>query len=200
MSNNKYNQKIINKYNDMLKYMLNNYSRVLQVRFDGRCPDDPNTTLTSKQIHRFTDDLTRTLNRNNPLPEPGRIRSKGREEEPKHKMDAHILLVKEQSSKARNFHVHGIAFVNGQARKDEHYIQRQAEHCWNKIFGITEQNSGLLNISNQNGPSSIYIDQNKPDFKVKIQQAEKQALYLAKNKTKELKAKGSWNATGTRIK
>jgi hypothetical protein len=57
----------------------------------------------------------------------------------------------------------------------------------------------LLNHSNQNGPETIVIDRYKPDYEQKIQDAYNQAKYLAKTKTKELKPKGSWKVTGTRI-
>jgi hypothetical protein len=197
---NKYDQKILDKYDDYFNSMLNMHPRFIVKRFDGRAPDDGCFKLTEKHLYRFTDYAMRALKRDNPLPQAGRMRSAGRHgQKPKHPTDPIIMLVKEKTSEERNFHVHGIALVNGQARRDGYYLQQQLSHCWNTVLG-TPDNSGLLNDSRQYGPSCIIIDKNKPDFEQKKQQAYQQAKYLAKTKTKELNPKGSWRCSGTRIK
>jgi hypothetical protein len=139
------------------------------------------------------------LKRNNPLPEPGKTRSAGREQPSQHSTYAHLLIVKEQTSKDSNFHVHGIVLANGHARRNGRYIGKKLEHNWNSAHGIHEPNSGLLNHSNQNGPDTIVIDKYKPDYGQRLQEAFNQAKYFAKTKTKELNAKGTWKVTGTRI-
>jgi predicted class III extradiol MEMO1 family dioxygenase len=109
------------------------------------------------------------------------------------------MNVREQSSPDVNPHYHTIVLVNGQARRDGHYIQRLAERVWNTTLGINKLNSGLVNNCTQHGQDYIVIDKNQPDYEDKIEQALDQAKYLAKTRTKEFNPQGSWRCTGTRI-
>jgi hypothetical protein len=85
-----YDDTILKKYQDYIDYMLTHHSRVIQQRFDGRAPNDPSFLLTAKHIYRFTDYLSNNLKRNNPLPEPGKTRSAGREQPSQHPTDTHL--------------------------------------------------------------------------------------------------------------
>jgi hypothetical protein len=198
MMKEKYDQKIIDKYEELRDEGLENHSKLVQKRFDLTAP--VGFELTPQHMYRFTDYLTRNLKRNNPLPDNGGKRSSGRQGiVPKHQLDPSIMLVREQNDPNRNFHVHGIVFFNGQARLNGYYVQKQIERVWNNLMGVTKKDSGLVNNPVQNGTDHIVMNRNEPDFEQKKQEAYTQALYLAKTRSKELNAKGSWRTTGSRM-
>jgi hypothetical protein len=195
----KYIPQIIEIYQNKLEYMLDNHSRVIQKRFDLHYPENNSREPNNKDIYRFTNNYLRDLNRNNPLPQPGKIRSSGRpEQEFVHPMDVQFMTVREQTSEDKNPHYHCLVLANGQARRDGYYFQKKAEHHWNNILGLSD-NSGLVNNPNQTKSDFIVLDKYKNNFESKKEEAFNQAKYLAKNKSKEFNPKGTWKVTGNRI-
>ncbi|MDY0204867.1 MAG: hypothetical protein RBR49_12195 [Desulfovibrio desulfuricans] len=61
---------------DKLESMTENHSKVLVTRVDLRYPQDGSIEPASKDITVFNKNLTRDLERNNILPESGRLRGK----------------------------------------------------------------------------------------------------------------------------
>jgi hypothetical protein len=113
-------------------------------------------------------------------------------------LDVQTMYVQERTSEDKHPHYHYSVMTNARQIRKEHTIHEKAKHHWNNVLKDDYQD-GLVNISNQNGPSSIIIDKNQPDFEVKKQQAFKQASYLAKDYSKEHNQKGSWKCGGNRI-
>ena len=72
---------------DKLESMIENHSKVLVTRVDLRYPQDGSVEPSSKDFTLFNKNLTRDLERNNILPETGRLRGKKRNDlnkTPKH--------------------------------------------------------------------------------------------------------------------
>jgi hypothetical protein len=221
----KYDLKIIKKYQTKLEYMLDNHSKVLQKRFDLHYPKDNTNLPENSDIYRFTNNYIRDLNRNNPLPKQGKIRSSGRLNQEKkllnnsdineniddnnnqysktpsknyNRMDVQFLAVREQTSEDKHPHFHCLVLVNGHAKKDSYYLQSKADHHWNNILGFPD-NSGLVHNPNQTKSDYVFIDKSQDNFEIKIKESLTQAQYLAKNKTKDLNPQGSWRCTGNRL-
>jgi len=191
---------ILSQYDKRFQHMLSGHSRVLQKRLDARYPQDGSIQPEPKHIYRFTENLSRDLKRNNPLPEEGKKRSPGRNGSPAaHQVDPQILWVKEQPEDNPHPHYHLVVLVNGNAIKQGWTVQKKAERQWANALGLNEA-PGLVDNCNQSGPDSILVDKNKPDFDEKINKAYHQGSYLAKTRDKENRAKGEWRSGGgTRV-
>ncbi len=190
---------ILEQYDQRFQYLLSRHSRVLQKRLDLHYPQNGSLAPVPEHIYRFTENLSRDLKRNNPLPEEGRKRSAGRKGAPApHKVDPQILWVKEQESGSPNPHYHLMVFVNGNAVKSGWSLQKRAERQWANATGLNEA-TGLVNNCNQSGPDSILVDKNSPEFGAEMNQAYYQGSYLAKTRGKAHRAKGEWRSGGTRV-
>jgi hypothetical protein len=184
--------------------MIENHSKVLQVRFDLRYPQDHSIEPQQGDFSKFSKNLKRNLERNYPLPEEGKIRSKKihfqHEDLPqaKHQVDPHITLVTEKHTTDNHPHAHVVVHVNANVKKSPYDIQLRAVREWNTVLGTTG-NIGLVDFCNRENTCSYIIDRNSSDFETMKNQAFHQASYLAKIRGKEDKDKGSWRVIGTRL-
>lgn len=84
---------------DKLESMMENHSKVLVTRVDLRYPQDGSVEPSSNDFTLFNKNLTRDLERNNILPETGRLRGKKRNDSnktPKHQVDPSVTIVCEK--------------------------------------------------------------------------------------------------------
>jgi hypothetical protein len=70
-----YDSKIIQNYLTKRDHMLNKHTRVLQTRDDFRFPSNYKIDPNKNYISKFHEHLTKSLKRQNPLPQQGKIRS-----------------------------------------------------------------------------------------------------------------------------
>jgi hypothetical protein len=197
---------ILDKYLDSLEYMLNKHSKVLQTRFDVRIPQ--HSAITLEQLQRFPEYLKRNLQRNNPLPQEGRVRSTGKNN-CKNQVDPHIIRVTERTSADNNPHQHYVVLVNGNAKQSGWDIQQRAQHELANATRLTpDQVQGMIHFCNTSKdknaphkkmPSFYMLDRNAEDFQQKLDQAVHQGSYLAKTRSKEHTPKGKWTVSATRL-
>jgi hypothetical protein len=180
--------------------MTENYPRVIQKRGDITFPKDCPFNSNEPYISKFNDLFAKTLNKGNPLPHKGKIRSSGRDGQARtYTPDPQTLIVREQTDTDHHPHYHYIALVKGRAYKNGHYIHETTNRAWNTTIGLDSRTRGYVNNSCQYGPDYYMLDRNQPDFDNQQQEALRQAEYLAKTKSKEHNPKGSCRVTGTRI-
>ncbi|WP_150116063.1 hypothetical protein [Desulfovibrio fairfieldensis] len=101
-----------------LESMTENHSKVLITGVVIRYPQDGSVEPSSNAITVFNKNLVRDLERNNILPEHGRLRGKRRNEPnrvPKHQVDPSVTIVCEQHGADKNPHAH----VIGQRERQE---------------------------------------------------------------------------------
>jgi hypothetical protein len=195
---------ILDRLDDQFNHMIERHSKVLQVRLDLRYPQDHSVEPQQGDFHRFCKNFKRNLERNYPLVEEGKVRSKKihfkNEDIPsiKHQVDPHITLVLEKHTTENHPHAHVVVHVNGNAKKSPYGIQQRAVREWNTVLGTTG-NTGLVDFCDRENTCSYIIDRNSPDFETIRNQAFHQASYLAKMRGKEDRNKGSWRVIGSRI-
>lgn len=162
--------------------MLNKHSKVMQVRLDLHYPTDNSITPSSQHLEDFTYNLQRKLKRE-------KIQGG-------HQVDPRLITVSEQNS-SNNPHIHGVLLVNGNAKQNYYPLLQEAEQQWKQA--LKTENQGLVDYCNKLGENGIIMDRNKDDLQEKINECSYQASYLAKEKGKENKTKGSWLVKGTRL-
>jgi hypothetical protein len=195
---------ILKRLYEQQEHVIQQHSKVLQVRIDLRYPHDDSIEPQQGDFHRFCKNFNRNLERNYPLVEEGKVRSKKihfkNEDVPsiKHKVDPHITLVAEKHTTENHPHAHVVVHVNGNAKKSSYDIQQRAVREWNTVLG-TSGDVGLVDFCNRGNTCSYIIDRNSSDFETIKNKAFHQASYLAKTRGKEEKAKGSWRVIGSRI-
>jgi hypothetical protein len=199
MTNTQVTDKIQHFYETHLQDMTRKHSQVLQTRFDLHYPQDESVKYDMKQITDFNENLKRDLERNYPLPKNNNLRSSGKTEEDKNKVDPRLIWVREQHDESPNCHYHCLALVNGKSKRSGFDIQKRAERQWNNALGLTKTNKGLVDFCNHSDSGSIMIDRNKDDYTDKIEDAKRQASYLSKSKGKENSPKGLWKVGGSRV-
>ena len=112
-----------------LESMTESHSKVLITGVVLRYPQDGSVEPSSRDITVFNKILIRDLERNNILPESGRLRGKRRNvpnRAPKHRVDPSITIVCEQHGEDKNPHAHVIIMLNGNAKRDPRDVQKRA--------------------------------------------------------------------------
>lgn len=144
----------------------------------------------------FTKNLIRDLERNNILPEPGRLRGKRRGEattSPKHWVDPSVIIVCEQHGADEHPHAHVIIMVNGNAKRDHRDVKR-ASRAWEAALGV-ENGSGLVHYCER----FHLLDRASPDFQQIKRDSFHYNSYPFKVRGKEYRRKGVWMVRGTRV-
>ena len=195
-------QQIVEFYTKHLDDMIRKHNKVLQVRFDLHYPQDDSGVEKNKVIRDFSENISRDLKRNNPLPEKGKQRSSGKKSS-KHQVDPRLVWVREQHEQSHHQHhhqhFHCLTLVNGNAKKNERDIFKRVERQWANALGLTEA-KWLVDFCYRNDRPAVTIDRNSPDLAAQYQAAKKQATYLAKNWGKDKRPKGCWKVGGSRLK
>ena len=181
---------------DKLESMIENHSKVLVTRVDLRYPQDGSVEPSSKDFTLFNKNLTRDLERNNILPETGRLRGKKRNDSnktPKHQVDPSVTIVCEKHGEDKNPHAHVIVMVNGNAKRDPRDVQKRASRAWEAALGV-ENGSGLVHYCKK----SHFLDRTSPDFQQAVHDSFYHNSYPFKIRGKEHRCKGSWLVRGPR--
>ncbi len=173
---------IVERHHAHMKDMTEKHSKVMQVRFDLRYPQDGSVIPNSKQLQDFNYNLTRKLSRE---------KSVGG-----HAVDPRIINVKEQHGDNSHPHIHSVILVNGNAKQNYMGLLKQVERTWASAIKSTA--NGLVDHCNRNGANGLMINRNSDDFQSQLNACSYQASYLAKSRGKEHKAKGDWLVSGTR--
>lgn len=173
--------------------MLEKHSKVLTVRFDLRTSaKETASPLDSKKMEHFVENLTVDLTRNNPLPGKGKKKASSKNSS-KHKVDPRIIIVQEQHG-AEKSHGHGLAIVNGNAKKESWDIMQRVERQFKNVLK-DEYQPGLVDYCDQKGPNSYMIQRNDAET---LGAFYHQTSYLAKVRGKDGREKGAWRVRGTR--
>lgn len=192
--------KILEIYNKHLQDMLVKHSRVMQVRFDLRYPADGSIAPSPEHFQKFTEAFKRDLTRNNALPTGGRIRAERKKSNSGHNaVDPRLIRVSEKHTGhygTQNPHAHYLTLVNGNAKRSGYDIFKRAERQWANV--LKTDAAGLVEYCNKNGRNPILMDRNGETYRSDIDEAFYQASYLAKERGKEGKAKGSWLVASSR--
>ena len=144
---------------DKLESMIENHSKVLVTRVDLRYSQDGSVEPSSRDFTLFNKNLTRDLERNNILPETGRIRGKKRNESnkaPKHQVDPSVTIVCEKHGEDKNPHAHVIIMANGNAKRDPRDVQKRTVQAWYTIAkSLIFWTEHLRTFNNR--PTSLFI-------------------------------------------
>lgn len=173
---------ILDKHHAHLADMTQKHSKVIQVRFDLRYPQDGSVVPSAQHLHDFNYNFQRKLKREN--------HSGG------HLVDPRIITVTEQCE-SENPHIHGVLLVNGNAKRSYYPLVQEIEKQWKTA--LKTNRDGLVDYCDRRGKNGIMIDRSKEDFGETMNQCSHQASYLAKARGKENKLKGSWLVSGTRV-
>ena len=173
---------VLDKHHAHLDDMNNKHSKVMQVRFDLRYPQDNSVTPSKQHVQDFNYNLQRKLNREK--------HAGG------HKVDPRIITVTEQHN-SKYPHVHGVLLVNANTKHKYHPLIEEMDRIWKQALGTEAQ--GLVDRCDRQGNNGIIIKRGNEDFHEKRNQLSYQASYLAKERGKENKVKCSWAVTGTRL-
>lgn len=198
-------------YLDHLESMCAKYSKVFQLRFDLRYPDDNSVEYKPRQLSVFQENLTKDLKRNCRIypkkTDPNKPSSRNR----KHDVDPRIIKACEIGKNNNKVHVHGLLLLNGHAKDAGSVgdLQKRIERQWANALGISQPTdnikdestavTGLVDYCNQYGTNHYMIERNKPDFEQVKNEASHQASYIFKTRDKEGLAKGSWMVTASRL-
>lgn len=180
-----------------LESMTENHSKVLITGVVLRYPQDGSVEPSSKDITVFNKNLIRDLERNNILPESGRLRGKRRNEPNKalrHRVDPSVTIVCEQHGEDKSPHAHVIIMVNGNAKRDPRDLQKRASRAWEAALGL-KNGSGLVHYCEK----FHLLDRASPDFQQIKQDSFHYNSYPFKVRGKEYRPKGVWMVRGTRI-
>ena len=173
---------VLDKHHAHLDDMNNKHSKVMQTRFDLRYPADNSVTPSKQHLQDFSYNLQRKLNREK--------HAGG------HKVDPRLIVVTEQHH-SENPHVHGVLLVNANAKQKYLPLIEEIDCIWKQALRTDAQ--GLVDYCNRSGANGIIMDRNKEDFEDKKNQCSHQGSYLAKERGKENKVKGSWGVRATRL-
>lgn len=181
---------------DKLESMIEKHSKLLLTGVVLRYPQDGSVEASSRDFTLFNKNLTRDLERNNILPETGRLRGKKRNESnnaPKHQVDPSVTIVCEKHGKDKNPHAHVIIMVNGNAKRDPRDVQKRASRAWEAALGV-ENGSGLVHYCEK----SHFLDRTSSDFQQSANESFYHNSYPFKVRGKEHSRKGAWMIRGTR--
>jgi hypothetical protein len=185
-------------YEEHLDDMIQKHSKVLQIRFDLRYPNNDNIEVNPKQIRDFSEYFIRDNKRNHPFPKEGQRRNPGRAAEKTHNVDPVFMSAQEQHNDSSHPHYHCLALVNGHAKQNSYDIHKRAERQWANALGLENAN-GLVDFCDKQGDSSIMIHRNQGDFPDQLKAAKQQASYLAKARGKEPFGNKPCRFGGTRL-
>ena len=174
---------VLDKYIDMLSYMISAHSKVMQIRFDLHYPLDANIVPDRRHIYYFRNNLIRMLDR-----------QKG---SGGHRADPQLTWTEEQGDGGHP-HYHFVLLVNGNLFMNYiHLLQNFILPVWQRV--LNSNNAGIVDFCNKLGPNGMLIDRNSQLLKQQIEACTFQASYIAKARSKENKLKGTWLTGGTRI-
>ena len=180
--------KILEKYDISMKDMFNRHSKVLQVRFDLRYPQDGSVSPNPEHIHDFNYNLKRSLSR--------------KKVAGGHDVDPQLVWTREQKD-SEHPHYHHLLLANGNAVRDYYPIVQKAEELWSRTIGSDQ--SGLVHygdkssngVPNKNG---IMVRKGHAAESEQKDKSYHQASYLAKERDKDRKVKGAWTCGSSRLK
>lgn len=181
---------------DKLESMMEKHSKLLLTGVVLRYPQDGSLEPSAKDFTLFNKNLTRDLERNNILPESGKLRGKKRSESnraPKHRVDPSVTIVCEQHGEDKHPHAHVIIMVNGNAKRDPRDVQKRASRAWEAALGV-ENGLGLVHYCEK----SHVLDRTSPDFQQALHDSFYHNSYPFKIRGKEHRQKGTWMVRGTR--
>jgi len=173
-------EKIMCKHQQIVGTQLSKHSKVLHTRFDVRYPVDYEGEVANSHMSTLFDYLERALD--------NKKFSGG------HKVDAKHIAVAEQCS-SDHPHFHAIMLVNGNAIQSENVIFDLADKYWKRI--VNTDRDGLIHHCNKDKrgkyhKNGIMVKRGQPDEEERLEECRKQASYLAKDRGKENKLKGTW--------
>ncbi len=174
---------VVDRHHAHMEDMVLKHSKVMQVRFDLRYPHDGSVTPDNKHLQDFNYNLTRKLHREKPIGG--------------HAVDPRIINVKEQHGDNQHPHIHNVLLVNGNAKQNPLGVLKQVEKMW--ATAIKSDAPGLVDYCDKNGANGLMVNRNSDNFQEQLEACSYQASYLAKERGKEHRAKGTWLASGTRI-
>ena len=188
--------KILDRYLDHFEDMMEKHARIRQVRFDLRVPQESSEDITSENISKFVNFLTKDIDRKNKMPGKGKKKStekfSGR-----HDPDPRIILAEEKNI-SKHHHIHGVVLINDPCKQSAHDIHMRIERQWGNALEISDAR-GLVDFCNKKGPSDYRIDRNDESKMEVINSATFQASYISKMNGKEDPRPGAWLVKGTRL-
>jgi hypothetical protein len=179
---------ILEKYNSSINAMISKHSKVIQVRFDLRYPQDNSVEPSPEHIHDFNYNLKRSLSR--------------KKVAGGHKVDPQLMWAREQKE-SEHPHYHHLLLANGNAVRNYYPIVQKAEELWNRTIGSDQP--GLVHYCDKswNGvphENGIMVRKGHASESEQIDKCYHQASYLAKERDKERKVKGAWISGSSRVK
>ncbi len=179
---------ILEKYDSRMEDMFNRHSKVLQVRFDLRYPQDGSVSPIPEHIHDFNYNLKRSLSR--------------KKVAGGHDVDPQLIWTREQKD-SEHPHYHHLLLANGNAVRNYYPIVQKAEELWSRTIGSDQP--GLVHycdkssngVPNKNG---IMVRKGHAAESEQIDECYHQASYLAKERDKDRKVKGVWTCGSSRVK
>ena len=180
-------ERIMCKHQQIVGTQLSKHSKVLQTRLDVRYPVDYEGEVSNSHMSTLFDYVERALD--------SKRYSGG------HKVDAKHIAVAEQSS-AEHPHFHAIMVVNGNAIQKEDVIFKLADKYWKSI--LKTERDGLVHHCNKDKrgnyhKNGIMVKRGQPDEQERLEECREQARYLAKDRGKENKLKGTWPCLASRV-
>jgi len=173
-------EKIMDKHQQIVEAQVRKHSKVLHVRFDVRYPAEYEGEVTNSHMSSLFDYTERALD--------SKKFSGG------HRVDAKHMAVAEQCS-SKHPHFHAIMVVNGNAIQNEDVIFDLADKYWKMILNTDK--GGLIHHCNKDKrgnyhKNGIMVKRGQPDEQERLDECREQASYLAKDRGKENKLKGTW--------
>ncbi len=171
-----YSTKILDKNEELLDSTLKRHNKVLCYRMDLRFPDNKTYENPNKLLSSFMNVYTNGLSRKGLDP-------------------AYAARLEQETSDNRHMHV--TVLVDGNLAMDYMPLAEKAEKDWNRILGISseesgsETNSGLVDFCNKKKDGTpqkngIMIRRNSPHFNEQYDQVHQQMSYLAKDKEADI--------------
>lgn len=173
---------IIDKHHAQLEDMTQKHSKVMQVRFDLRYPQNSTVEPTPQHLHDFNYNLQRKLKREK--------HSGG------HQVDPRVLVTTEKHG-SEHPHIHGVLLVNANAKQNYYPLIQEVEKQWKTA--LKTDVAGLVDYCDKNGKNGMIINRNSEDYEKTRHELSHQASYLAKTRGKDNNQKGSWLVSGTRL-
>jgi hypothetical protein len=167
-------ENILDNYQKTMSNMIDKHSKVMQIRFDLRYPDDKSVTPDSKHIQSFTRNFKRNLNRE--------------QHAGGNKVDAQVLWVKERD-RSPHPHYHYLLLVNANAKQEYYPVVQEADRQWSNI--LKSQQDGLVDYCDKHGDNGIIVKRGSDNEKEQLDRCLYQASYLAKERSKDRMEKGA---------
>lgn len=170
---------ILDRYREELFGMLQDHSKVMQIRFDLRYPADGSVPHDPQKVYRFTENIKRKMKRS--------------QYAGGHCADPRLIKVQEQDTSS-NPHFHCTLLVNGNALQSYlSVLKNVVDPLWKQALQ-TDRN-GLVDYCDNNGENGIMIRRGSSDMQQQIEKCIYQASYMAKVNTKENNPKGTWSSS-----